>query len=277
MSMKQTVTTHRVERLALYAAAGAAAVVQLGHGAYITGGPHTGTGTTAYGAWAYNQTLLSNSTIGLGAQFRLAPKISTVQGVGQAVESDYRLIVGSGVANSMQFLAWAPNAASPWRVSQFRVQAAGTQNNLSALAVRNGRRLAYSAAISSGAAGGDWQSKIGLNFGGARNGTTWTNPVGAAFAPQWSTENSSGSTTGFLGFRFKSSGTWLYGWMEIEVWKDLANQNSISIRVNSWAYDNTGASVLAGVGGASAVPGGAGLAALAFGAAGLRGRRRSRN
>ena len=276
MITKRSDNTRRAQRLAVYSAAGAAAVAQLGHGAYITGGPHTGTGTTAYGSsWTYNQTLLSSSTIGVGAQFRLAPKVDTNAGVGTLIRGDYRMIVGSGVANSMQFLALAPNAASPWRVSQFRVQAAGTANNLGQSAFRNGQMLAYSAAISAGAAG-EWKSKVGLNFGEAR-AASWTNPVAAAFAPKWSTDNSSGSTTGYLGFRFQSGGAWLYGWMEIEVFKDLSNQNSISIRMNSWAYDNTGASVLAGVGGASAVPGGAGLAALAFGAAGLRGRRRSRN
>ena len=275
MITKDSDSTRRTQRLALYSAAGVAAIAQMGHGSYITGGPHTGTGTTAYGAWTYNQTLLSSSTIGLGAQFRLAAKVDTNAGVGTAIRSDYRMIVGSGVANGMQFLAFAPNVASPWYVSQFRVQAAGTANNLGQSPVRNGQLLAQSAAISAAAAG-EWKSTVGLNFGEARVGS-WTNPVNATAAPRWSTDNATGSTTGYLGFRFQSSGNWLYGWMEIEVFKDLANQNSISIRVNGWAYDNTGASVLAGVGGASAIPGGAGLAALAFGAAGLRGRRRSRN
>jgi MYXO-CTERM domain-containing protein len=46
--------------------------------------------------------------------------------------------------------------------------------------------------------------------------------------------------------------------------------------VSRWAYESTtGTGITTPT--ASAVPGGAGLAALAFGAAGLRGRRRSRN
>ena len=276
MITKDSDSTRRTQRLALYSAAGVAAIAQMGHGSYITGGPHTGTGTTAYGAWTYNQTLLSSSTLGLGAQFRLAAQVDTgAGGVGTAIRGDYRMIVGSGVANGMQFLGLAPIAPpSAWQVSQYRVQAAGTANNLGFSAVRRGQMLAQSAAISANAAG-EWKSNVVLNFGES-NTNSWTNPLGV-YAPGWSTSNATGSTTGYLGFRFQSSGNWLYGWMEIEVFKDLANQNSISIRVNGWAYDNTGASVLAGVGGASAVPGGAGLAALAFGAAGLRGRRRSRN
>jgi hypothetical protein len=48
-------------------------------------------------------------------------------------------------------------------------------------------------------------------------------------------------------------------------------------RLLAWAYNDTGGSINAGQVAPSAVPGGAGLAALTFGAAGLRGRRRSRN
>jgi hypothetical protein len=47
-----------------------------------------------------------------------------------------------------------------------------------------------------------------------------------------------------------------------------------TVTVFSWSYDDTGNPITIGP---TAVPGGAGLAALAFGAAGLRGRRRSRN
>jgi MYXO-CTERM domain-containing protein len=46
------------------------------------------------------------------------------------------------------------------------------------------------------------------------------------------------------------------------------------VTVYSWSYDDTGAAITIAP---TAIPGGAGLAALAFGAAGLRGRRRSRN
>ena len=76
--------------------------------------------------------------------------------------------------------------------------------------------------------------------------------------------------TKYLGFRLTvGEGDSRYGWIEYV-------NNGTSTTVSRWAYEsqlNTGITTPT----ASAVPGGAGLAALAFGAAGLRGRRRSRN
>ena len=83
----------------------------------------------------------------------------------------------------------------------------------------------------------------------------------------------------YLLFNFQASGSTYYGWIEI-----LATTTGVtggisgySATLGRWAYDTSGTAITAGQIIPSAVPGGAGLAALAFGAAGLRGRRRSRN
>ncbi len=107
----------------------------------------------------------------------------------------------------------------------------------------------------------------GINFGSNGAATTTTNfdPQGVGNTGQlW-----------YLLFKFTdgaASGD--YGWISF-----TANVNgfgSSSITITGWGWDDSGATIGAGVT-ASAVPGGTGLAALAIGAAGLRGRRRSRN
>jgi len=86
----------------------------------------------------------------------------------------------------------------------------------------------------------------------------------------------SNSLRGFVGFRFDDSGTTLYGYFDVEWSRTGVNQGSIlTVIIHGWAYDNSGAAIT--IGGATPIPGGTGLAALAIGAAGLRGRRRSRN
>ena len=80
--------------------------------------------------------------------------------------------------------------------------------------------------------------------------------------------------TWYLLFKFKGGAAiGNYGWISF-----TANVNGFgnsSLTFTGWGWDDSGATIGAGVT-ASAVPGGTGLAALAFGAAGLRGRRRSR-
>ena len=107
----------------------------------------------------------------------------------------------------------------------------------------------------------------GINFGSNGGATTTTNfdPQGVGNTGQlW-----------YLLFKFTdgaASGD--YGWISF-----TANVNgfgSSSITITGWGWDDSGATIGAGVT-ASAVPGGTGLAALAIGAAGLRGRRRGRN
>ena len=85
----------------------------------------------------------------------------------------------------------------------------------------------------------------------------------------------SGAST-YIGFQFNPSGSQvLYGWANVT----LTNGGSFgTFTINSWAYDNTGASILTGQ--TSAVPEPAtsavGLGALALGAAALRRRRQAR-
>lgn len=80
--------------------------------------------------------------------------------------------------------------------------------------------------------------------------------------------------TWYLLFRFNggaASGN--YGWLSFNA--NVGGYGNSSITITGWGWDDSGATIGAGVT-ASAIPGGTGLAALAFGAAGLRGRRRSR-
>ncbi len=108
-----------------------------------------------------------------------------------------------------------------------------------------GRFFGASSVISNGAAGGTW-------VGG---GLLSTLADGA---------------TGYFGFRLPSGSDKVYGWIEVTRISDAV------LLISRWAYEsqtNTGITTPA----ASAVPGGTGLAALAIGAAGLRGRRRGRN
>ena len=106
-----------------------------------------------------------------------------------------------------------------------------------------------------------------INFGTS----SATGPGSVNFDPQ-----GVGNTgqTWYLLFQFTdgaASGD--YGWISF-----TANVNGFgnsSITITGWGWDDSGATIGAGVT-ASAVPGGAGLAALACGAIGLRGRRRSR-
>jgi MYXO-CTERM domain-containing protein len=73
----------------------------------------------------------------------------------------------------------------------------------------------------------------------------------------------------YIGFRFKPSGTMLYGWANVTLTEGSRYGTFV---INEWAYDDTGASIQTGQ--TSAVPEPAtyalGLGALALGAAGLR-------
>ena len=107
----------------------------------------------------------------------------------------------------------------------------------------------------------------GINFGssGAARTTTNFDPQGVGNTGQlW-----------YLLFKFTdgaASGD--YGWISFTA--NVNGAGSSSITITGWGWDDSGATIGAGVT-ASAVPGGAGLSALAVGAAGLRGRRRGRN
>jgi hypothetical protein len=80
----------------------------------------------------------------------------------------------------------------------------------------------------------------------------------------------------FMGFQFKPGSTVLYGWANVTLTR---GGNFGTFTINSWAYDDTGASILTGQT-VAAVPEPAsyavGLGALALGAAALRRRRQAR-
>jgi MYXO-CTERM domain-containing protein len=84
----------------------------------------------------------------------------------------------------------------------------------------------------------------------------------------------SGTPT-FIGFAFNPTGTYYYGWAQVTL---TTGSEFGTFTINQWAYENTGAGILAGQ--TSAVPEPSayafGVGALALGAAGLRRRRRTR-
>ena len=97
------------------------------------------------------------------------------------------------------------------------------------------------------------------------------NPGNASFS------GASPNTSRYFLFNFVQGSSTYYGWFELLAMAAPQTGGNLTVTLGRWAYDNTGATVFAGQLSGSAVPGGTGLAALAFGAAGLRGRRRSRN
>ena len=95
----------------------------------------------------------------------------------------------------------------------------------------------------------------------------------------WQMPGSTGSVQGFIPFAFSNwfTGDWYFGYFDVTISKDgIQAGSSFSLTINAWAYNGTAGQSIT-LPGASAVPGGTALAALAFGAAGLRGRRRSRH
>lgn len=86
------------------------------------------------------------------------------------------------------------------------------------------------------------------------------------------------SVRGYQAFRIRSgSSDFYYGYFDLEYSRTGVTPGStFTMTIHGWAYESTLNQSIT-IGGAAAVPGGAGLAALAFGAAGLRGRRRGRN
>lgn len=108
-----------------------------------------------------------------------------------------------------------------------------------------GKWFGTNAVISNGAAGGTWA------YGGL---------IG----------NLADGATAYFGFRLPSGSNKVYGWIE------ATRVAGTGLQISRWAYESTpNTGILTPT--ATAIPGGAGLAALAIGAAGLRGRRRSRN
>lgn len=102
----------------------------------------------------------------------------------------------------------------------------------------------------------------GYVISGGRSFTTYANPmIGNAF---YYANGFSDGVEGIMGFKFQPGSTVLYGWAHIQF--DLAANLTT---ITDWAYDDSGATIPAGV-----IPepetAALGLAALALGAAGLR-------
>lgn len=128
----------------------------------------------------------------------------------------------------------------------------------------------YGAAATAGA---NSNAAAFLNRAVSNGGGNLVNNGNAAFA------GASPLTSKYVLFSFQSGASTLYGWIEILSMTGSSTAGLVSnysVTLGRWAYEDTGVAITAGQISLSPVPGGAGLAALAFGAAGLRGRRRGR-
>ena len=139
----------------------------------------------------------------------------------------------------------------------------------------NPNRLNTGAVIGAGIAGGFGQyGWLAGSYGNPNNGVAFSDSNAAAFG--WlAAGTGADSQTGYIGFRLVQTGSsdYYYGYFKVTVSRTSGLFSTLSLSITGWAYEstiNTGITIPA----PSAVPGGAGLAALACGAAGLRGRRR---
>ena len=83
--------------------------------------------------------------------------------------------------------------------------------------------------------------------------------------------NPDANGTKFLNFFLDGEEETIYGWIQLD-W-DINDANDWSVSVSNWAYTSDGPLAAGDTVGSQAVPGLGGLAALAIGAAGVRGRR----
>lgn len=129
---------------------------------------------------------------------------------------------------------------------------------------------------------GDFPGNNGRSFGTGNRGsihfsntrTNWISKLDAGFVKDPQKVGNTGQTW-YLLFRFwQGANAGTYGWLSFNAFVDPASQND-SIVITGWGWDDSGAAIAAGIG-PVAVPGGAGLAALAMGAMGVRSRRRGR-
>lgn len=171
-------------------------------------------------------------------------------------------------------------------------------NPLARVALMGGRggaaflpnRLAADAAISSTAVSFHFTVPCAYSVANT-NGPFQPHHGGVVLAWSLAPGTGAASVRGYLGFRLPDGASgFYYGWFDVTVSRDgtghaggivgsttyqpVGTPSNFSLTIHAWAYDDTGAGILAGQ--TSAVPGGAGLAALAVGASGLRRRRRTR-
>ncbi|MEZ6097196.1 MAG: PEP-CTERM sorting domain-containing protein [Pirellulaceae bacterium] len=112
---------------------------------------------------------------------------------------------------------------------------------------------------------------VGLGVMGFYNSGIYSDPWGALQAGI----DGNGPVTGFMGIRMGPNSGDAYGWIQLSLQANSFGQPT-SMTVVDWAYENSGAPILAGDIGAVPEPGTAGilaLGALAAGAVGIRRRR----
>ena len=214
-----------------------------------------------------------------GSEFTLS-----LSGASNTFDSAWRSITGGGVEWSLQGNRYAVFYSSSFFTSTFyggffssRYTGFNNSTNWLASGPTIGRSLFNSgdqidlAAIQSGngylSIFDRWSSGYYTYYRTDTIGTFWTNSV----------SSSSGSTNGamspgqrgFLALGFDLGGETVLGWADISLSTD-----GLSLTVHGWAFEDSGAGIVAGETGASnPVPGLGGLAALACGAAGLRRKR----
>jgi hypothetical protein len=132
-------------------------------------------------------------------------------------------------------------------------------------------RLGGGSVIGPNPPGGNWSSNNGtaIAFSTRSLNGPWS-PLGQK---AWSLAAAPGpdSVRGFLPFRIGAASGFYYGYFDVEVSRNGNTVPSMfSMTIHGWAYENT---LNGSITTPSSVPG-SGLAALAVGAAGLRGRRR---
>jgi hypothetical protein len=121
---------------------------------------------------------------------------------------------------------------------------------------------------------GGWQSDVMVQGDpGSVTATVSLNDVIGSSTSGWTGASQVPNGTHYFGISFNNGGTTNYGWMQVTA-SGLGDYDSDqSFTVNSYAYDNTGASIR--VGATTAVPEASSLGLLALGAGGLLIRRRT--
>ncbi len=189
-------------------------------------------------------------------------QIRTVNLAGLPGGGSVKLFTMANASGQEPYAGGAVGVAASWiGTGTFRIGGPG---------VLPGYLAAYGAAANAGAASNAFAF---VNRGVGNVSGDIVNSGNAAFA------GASPLTSKYLLFNFQSGASTLHGWIEILSMTGSssgASPSNYSVTLGRWAYENTGIAITAGQISLSPVPGGAGLAALAFGAAGLRGRRRGR-